>query len=330
MGSSSLILANPWFLLLGLLIPALSLLRGRYGASASVTFSSIHIMKAIGASVTARPGRWHLAWFFIPLALAVFALSRPQLARTYDVVKESGIEMIVAIDISRSMDADDFSIGGRRATRLTAAKKVTRDFIEGRPTDRIGLVAFAGRPYLASPLTMDHDWLIESMLRLRSGITEEGTAIGSAVAASARRLDKSRAKSKVIVLLTDGSNNSGNLTPQTAAELAKTLGIKVYTIAVGTHNMARIPLQRGSVVRQEFDEQTLIDIANLTDGKYFKAQDTRALEGVFAAIDELEKTEINRKTIVEAEELYPWFVGIALLGSLLILIARDTFARALP
>jgi Ca-activated chloride channel family protein len=330
MGSSSFVLANPWYLLLGLLIPALSLLRGRFGATASVTFSSLHIMKAIGAPVTARPGRWHLAWFFLPLALSIFALARPQLARSYDEVKESGIEMIVAIDISRSMDADDFSIGGRRATRLTAAKKVTRDFIEGRPTDRIGLVAFAGRPYLASPLTMDHDWLVESMLRLRSGMTEEGTAIGSAVAASARRLDKSRAKSKVIVLLTDGSNNSGNLTPQTAAELAKTLGIKVYTIAVGTHNVTRIPLQRGSVVRQEFDEQTLIDIANLTDGKYFKAQDTRALEGVFAAIDELEKTEINRKTVVEAEELYPWFIAIALLVSLLILIARDTFARALP
>lgn len=321
---------NPWFLLLLLLIPALSLIRGRYGASAAVTFSTLHIMRTMGRRVTGSPGSWHWAWYFVPLALCIIAMARPQLARTYEEIRESGIEMIVAIDISRSMDADDFAIGGRRATRLTAAKKVTRDFIKGRPTDRIGLVAFAGRPYLASPLTMDHTWLVQSMLRLHSGMTEEGTAIGSAVAASARRLDKSDAKSKVIVLLTDGSNNSGNLTPQTAAELAKTLGIRVYTIAVGTHGMTRIPLQRGSVVRQEFDEQTLVDIANVTNGKFFKAQDTSALEGVFEAIDTLEKTEVNRKTVVEAKDIYPWLLAVALGGSLLLLIARDTFARTLP
>ncbi|MEM9281966.1 MAG: VWA domain-containing protein [Verrucomicrobiota bacterium] len=328
--NSSFVLASPWFLLLALLIPALSLLRGRNGAVASITFSSIAAMRPFGANVAAKAGRWHWAWTFIPLALCIVGLSRPQLARTYEEIKESGIEMIVAIDISRSMDADDFAIGGRRATRLSAAKKVTRDFIQGRPTDRIGLVAFAGRPYLASPLTMDHDWLIESMLRLHSGMTEEGTAIGSAVAASARRLDQSDAKSKVVVLLTDGSNNSGNLTPQTAAELAKTLGIRVYTIAVGTHGLTRIPLQRGSVVRKEFDEQTLIDIADTTNGKYFKAQDTSALAGVFAAIDELEKTEVNRKTVVEAKELYPWFVAAAVAGALFLFISRDTFARSIP
>ncbi|MFV1994136.1 MAG: VWA domain-containing protein [Verrucomicrobiales bacterium] len=327
----NLLIASPWYLLLLLLLPLVAWLRARRGLHAAVAFSSLHILRDLGSRVRSRPRGLQLSWILLPLLLSVLAMARPQLATVYETIKESGVEMIVAIDISRSMLVEDFTIGGARVTRLQAAKKVTREFIEGRETDRIGMVAFAGRPYLASPITLDHNWLIESMDRVRIGLVEDGTAIGSAIAASARRLDNRKAESKVIVLLTDGANNSGNLTPSTAAQLAKTLGIKVYTIAVGTHGQHRIPMPRGTaVIRQEFDEETLKTIAEISDGEYFRAQDTSSLERIFRIIDELEKSEISRRTTVETEELYPWLLGSAFFSSLFLFVARDTFARKLP
>lgn len=327
----NVIFADPWWFLLLLLVPVIALLRGREGARAAVTFSSLHLVKTLGSPVRSRPRAWRNTWIFLPLTLTVTAMARPQLATIFEEIKESGIEMIVAIDVSRSMLIDDFNIGGTRVNRLQAAKKVTREFIEGRPNDRIGIVAFAGRPYLASPITLDHEWLIDSMDRVIVGLVEDGTAIGSAIAAGSRRLDRRESVSKIIVLLTDGASNSGNLTPRTAAQLAKTLGIKIYAIAVGTYGQHPIPMPQGNVVvRQEFDEETLKDIAKITDGEYYRAQDTSNLERIFGIIDQLEKTEISRRTTVETQDLYSWFLAAAFLLSLFLFIGRDTFARRLP
>ena len=327
----NIILASPWWLLLLALLPVITYLCGREGTSAAVTFSSLHLVRDLGPPVHARAGRFRSAWIFIPLALAIVAMARPQRAISQEEIKESGIEMIMALDISRSMLVDDFFIGGTRVTRLQAARKVTKDFIDGRPADRIGLVAFAGRPYLASPITLDHDWLLDSMARVKIGMVEDGTAIGSAVAACAKRLDPREAKSKVIVLLTDGASNSGNLTPKTAAQLAKTLGIKIYAIAVGTHGPHRVPTPQGAtVISQEFDEGTLKEIAAISGGAFYRAQDTDNLERIFDIIDNLEKTELSRRTIVKTHDIYPWFLGAAFLASLFLFIGRDTFARRSP
>ncbi len=325
------VFADPWYFLLLLLVPAVLLLQGRHGARAAVAFSSLHIARQIGTPVRASISGLRFSWILLPLTLTIFGMARPQTLKVTETIKESGVEMIAAIDISRSMLVEDFTVSGTRVTRLQAAKKVMREFIQGRPHDRIGIVAFAGRPYLASPLTLDHNWLLDSMERVKIGIVEDGTAIGSAVAASARRLDKREAASKVVVLLTDGANNSGNLTPRTAAQLAKTLGIKVYTIAVGTHGEHMIPMPSGTaVIRQEFDEDTLKDIATISEGAYFRAQDTSSLKRIFGIIDKLEKTEISRHTSVEAKDLFPWLLGTAFFTGLFLFIARDTFARTLP
>ncbi|MCB1077035.1 MAG: VWA domain-containing protein [Verrucomicrobiae bacterium] len=326
-------LANPWALLLLLLIPLLAVLKGRKGQQGAIVFSSLHILHRLGPAAKVRAGGFRLALLFFALACIAVALSRPQSVRTTEAITESGIELIVAIDVSRSMqvDEDGFSIGGRRVNRLQAAKKVTRDFIAGRKTDRIGLVAFAGRPYLASPITLDHDWLEQSMQRIQIGLVEDGTAIGSAIAAAAKRLDKRPAKSKVIVLLTDGVNNAGQLSPIIAAKMAKTLGIKIYTIAVGGYGDFIIQTPQGPQrLVQEFDEETLKQIAQIADGAYFRAKDTSALEKVFALIDDLEKTEVRRKITVHAREWYQYPAAAALVLGLLSLVGGETFWRRFP
>ena len=324
-------LAYPWALLLLLAIPLLAILRGRTGQQAAVVFSSLHIVKQLGPAAKARAGGLRLALLFLALACIVLALSRPQSLRSRETITESGIELILAIDVSRSMQVEDFKIGGRNADRLQAAKKVTRDFIRGRETDRIGLLAFAGRPYLASPITLDHEWLEDNMSRVRIGLVEDGTAIGSAIAAAARRLDKRPARSKVIVLLTDGVNNAGQLSPVMAANLAKTLGIRIYTVAVGTYGDYVVQTPRGpQKLAQEFDEETLKQIAEIGNGEYFRAQDTGSLERIFNSIDEMEKTEIRRKVTVHAKELFHYPGAAALVLGLLSLVGGETFWRRYP
>ncbi len=324
-------LANPWLLLLWLLIPVLAVLKGRHGSPASVQFSSLHILRRLGRQARSKAGGLRIALLYLSLALLIFALARPQKVRSSVKRTESGVEMIVAIDVSRSMQAEDFFIGGRKVNRLQAAKKVTRDFIRGRESDRIGLVAFAGQPYLVSPLTLDHEWVESNMSQVQIGTVEDGTAIGSAVGAAAKRLDKRESKSKVIVLLTDGVNNSGTLQPETAAKLAKTLGIRIYTIAVGTYGNHIISTPNGpQPLSQEYDEETLQAMATISEGAYFRAQDTDSLEKIFASIDKLEKTELSTQVMRDVEELFPWFALSALVFGLLSMVADETFSRRLP
>ncbi len=327
--------ASPHWLWLLLLLPVIALLRGRRGSGPSVAFSSLHLLRQIAKPGRSAVGALSGALPWVTATLVIFALARPQHVSSHDTISASGIEIMIAIDVSLSMSIEDFNVGAETVNRITVAKKVTRDFIAGRPSDRIGIVAFAGRPYVPGPLTLDHDWLQQTLTeQVTIGLVEDGTAIGSALGAAARRLDSHNpdVKSKIVVLLTDGSNNSGNFTPLGAAELARSLGIKVYTIAVGTDGFHRIPLpsRQGQYlpgVRQEFDLELMQKIAEMTNGKFFRAQDTRALEEIFKTIDSMEKTEIKRLTHTDVEERFVWFVIAALVTGTVGLIFRLTLAR---
>ncbi len=333
LAESSFRMVHPWALALLLLIPLLAMLRARSGNEGAVVFSSLHILERLGPTTRGRAGGFRLASLFLSLACLFVALSRPQWIDRTEEVLESGVELILAIDVSRSMLVEDFTIEERRANRLQAAKKVTRDFIRGRGSDRIGIVAFAGRPYLVSPLTHSKTWLEgpTGLGRVQIGLVEDGTAIGSAIAASSRRLDRRSAKSKVIVLLTDGVNNAGRLSPIEAAKLAKTLGIRIHTIAVGTYGDYIVPTPMGPQrLRQEFDEETLKEIARIGEGEYFRAQDTSGLERIFGLIDQMEKTEIRRRTRIESEEWFHWFAVAGLVFGLLTMAGEETFWRRFP
>ena len=325
--------ATPLWLLLLLLIPLLAVLRGAQGAQPSVNFSSVQILRGISSVSRAKPGNVLPSIVYLCLAFCSVALARPQHISTHEQVRASGIEIVLAMDLSLSMGIEDFVIGGKRVNRLSAAKRVTRQFIEGRPNDRIGLVAFAGRPYVPCPLTLDHDWLMQSLDRLELGTIEQGTAIGSAIGSATARLDQRDSRSKIVVLITDGASNSGNLTPQDAARIAKTLKIKIYPIAVGTPGMHEIPLPRTSRrlrARQEFDLETLQAVAEISDGKSYLAEDTDALEAIFRTIDKLEKTEVFRRTTIEARDLFHWFLWPAAALLLISMILRQTVLRTTP
>ncbi len=269
-------------------------------------------------------------------------MARPQKVRTYDEVKTEGITIALTVDVSRSMLIEDFYIGGRPVNRLVAAKRVMRDFIRGRTSDRIGIVAFSGAPYYPCTLTLDHEWLETNIERVQIGVMEDGTAIGSGIAAAANRLAKEdetaktlrqKSPSKVIILLTDGANNSGKLSPQDAARLAATLGIKIYTIAIGTpgvHSFIDLNGQIATSGRQEFDEATLQEVARIGNGTFYRAQDLQALTEIFKTIDELEKSEIKKKNIVETDELYHWPLYAALLLLILGLLIGQIILRGAP
>jgi Ca-activated chloride channel family protein len=323
---SGLSFAQPKFLWLLLLIPALAWLKGKVGGTPGVLFSTTSTVAKIGGRRRSRAGDFLTGLLFLALACLILGLARPQLGKTVTRTQASGVDIMLVMDVSRSMLAEDFTIGGQRANRLEAVKRVTEQFIAARPNDRIGIVAFAGRPYLVSPLTLDHDWLRQNLDRTRIGLVEDGTAIGSALAAASNRLKDKEAKSKIVVLLTDGDNNAGRVTPLTAAEAAKALGIKVYTIGSGTRGNAPFPFVDPfgrTVYRQipvEFNEDSLREIADMTGGIYFRATDTQSLQRIFAEIDELEKSKVEVQQVAQYRDLFPWFV---LVGT--VLLAAETF-----
>lgn len=315
--------AQPGWLLL--LLPALLLLalrRGK-GSESAVVFPNLSILVSLGRRVRRLPWNLGLPLVFVALFCSIFAMARPVWRNEYQSRSASGIDIMVAFDVSLSMDIDDFVDGGVRARRIDVAKKVVDDFITRRPEDRMGLVAFAGRPRDASPITLDHQWLRRSLNELRLNdrndmgtIKEQGTAIGSALAAAAVRLEARDAKSKIIVLITDGASNSGKISPIEAAEHAKTLGIKIYTVAIGTTE-GRVDQSIMRFPYQEFDLPTLRKIATLTGGEHYWAQDLAALQQTFTTIDNLEKTDAKSLTVIDDTELFPWFVSAALLAALI-------------
>ena len=328
--------AHPWLLLLLLLLPLLALLAGARGNAPAVTFSSLAPLRASGKVRRAKRGSILLSLLLLGLALLIVALARPQLGRTLSRVQASGIDIVLAIDVSRSMMAEDLSIGNQRANRLEAVKSVTQKFIEARPNDRIGITCFAGRPYLVSPLTLDHDWLLQNLERVKIGLVEDGTAIGSAIASAANRLKDKEAKSKIIVLLTDGDNNAGKITPAFAAEAAKALGIKIYTIGAGTRGFAPMPVQDmfGRTmyrnVKVEVDEETLKKIAEVSGGQFYRATDTKTLNQIFEQIDKLEKSTVELSQYKQYRDLFPWFLasGFGLLA--LQVVLAQSVGRRLP
>jgi Ca-activated chloride channel family protein len=243
---------------------------------------------------------------------------------------------MILLDVSRSMLAEDYSIGGDRASRIEVVKQVTEKFIQNRPNDRIGIIAFAGRPFLVSPLTLDHNWLLANLSRLQIGLTEDGTAIGSALVSAANRLRDLKAKSRVIILLTDGDNNAGKVPPFTAAEAAAGIGIRIYTIGAGTNGLVPFPEtdRFGNKFYTEeympFQEDTCRTIAKIGHGEFFRAIDTRSMQDIFASIDRLEKTETSVQKIENYDDLFPWFVGVGLSLIGISTVLGETVWRRIP
>src|ERR1700731_4841317 len=337
--------AHPWLLLLLLAIPLLAYLRGKRGAAAALTFSSTATLPALGKQSAPRAGKILRTLLLAALAIFVIALARPQLGKSLTQIEASGIDIMLVLDVSGSMLTKDFTIGGEQATRIDAIREVTRKFIEARPNDRIGIIAFAGRPYVVSPMTLDHDWLLKNLERVKVGLVEDGTAIGSGIAAAANRLNDKRSKSHVIVLLTDGENNTGKIPPNTAAEAIKALKIHFYAIGAGINGIAPTPVfnpQNGKPLtdmfgnimyqneRVHFNEAGLKEVAKIADGQFFRATNMKSLEQIFQDIDRMEKTTVMVKKYQEYRDLFPGCImaGCALLVAQMLL--SQTLWKKLP
>ncbi|GAB6123959.1 VWA domain-containing protein [Dysgonomonas termitidis] len=266
----------------------------------------------------------------VAIALVIIVLARPQSVNSSDVSNSEGIDIVMALDISGTMMAQDFS-----PTRLEAAKKVAAEFINDRPNDRIGLVIFGGESFTQCPLTTDHKVLLNLLTEVKFGMIEDGTAIGLGLANSVNRLKDSKSKSRVVILLTDGSNNAGQIAPLTAAELAASYDIRVYTIGIGSRgtSTARIMTPYGLQTMQvsgDFDERTLTEIAAITKGQYFRATDNTSLSAIYDEIDQMEKTHISVNTVTKRKELYLPFAIFALALVGLELVLRRTWLRNIP
>lgn len=326
---------HPYVLLGLLLLPLLAWLRGRRGRSPAFVYSSVRLLAGLSSVRKTRAGQFLAALRYLALGLLIFALSQPRLTKTETTVKASGVDIVVAIDMSGSMESEDFVVGGQRVNRLNMAKMVLEKFIEQRPNDRIGLVCFGGRAYIAAPLTLDHDFLLQNVERLRLHTIEDNTAIGSGLATAVNRLRDVKSKSKIVILMTDGQNNAGKIAPLTAAEAARALGVKVYTIGVGRQGVAPMPVMMfGRKVYQnvpvDIDEETLKQIADMTGGKYYRADDARKFQAIYAEIDKLEKSEAEVKKFARHRELFPWFVALGLSLLLAEVTLGQTVLRRLP
>lgn len=329
---SNISFANPGLLLLLLLIPVLAVwyyYRLQKNES-EVRYSTLLPFSAI--SFTLRERLRHLPFILqmAALTLLIIALARPRTTSKGEDVYSEGIDIVLAMDISGSMLAEDF-----QPNRIEAAKSVAQDFISGRINDRIGLVIFAGESFTQCPLTVDYAVLKNLIKKVKSGMIEDGTAIGMGLATAVNRLKESKAKSKVIILLTDGVNNRGEIDPVTAAQIAQTFGIRVYTVGVGTIGQAPYPVQtpfgtRYQMIPVDLDENSLTKIAEMTGGKYFRATDNRKLKAIYNEIDKLEKTKIEVRSYRHYQEL---FYPIATLAFFLLIVdvgISQTWLRKLP
>jgi len=325
---------DPWWLLLGLVIPLLALIywlqNRRKVRSGTLVYSNLGPVKGIR-----NGGRYRHAMFALrsaALALLIVAMARPQAGQVEQEITTEGIDIVLTLDISSSMLAEDF----KPHNRLEAAKVVASDFIKGRTSDRIGLVVFAAKSFTQCPLTLDYGILLDFIRQVEIGMIEDGTAIGMAIATAASRLKDSKAESKVIILLTDGENNRGQLDPITAAKVAKAFGIRIYTVGMGRKGEALYPVDHPIFGRQyrrvpvKIDEKMLKEIARLTDGKYFRATDKSSLDNIFKEIDQLEKTKIEVEEYTRYEELFPRFLLAGLGLVFLEIVVSNTRFRKIP
>lgn len=345
--NTSFRLEQPWFLLLLALPPLLWFVGKRLQKPPVIRFAAARIF----AKATTFQSSWTKALcnalYYIGCSCLIVGLARPQFGVATSRVRTSGIDIMLLLDVSLSMLSEDFSIGSQRASRLEVVKQVTEKFISGRPDDRIGIIAFSGRAYLVSPLTLDHKWLIENLARLNlrrvgdqtalgPSLVEDGTAIGSALATGANRLRDKRAKSRVMVLLTDGDNNAGKIPPLTAAEAAAAIGIKIYTIGAGTNGLVPFPHSDGfgnTYYSQEympFKEDTCREIARIGGGVFFRAVDTKTLKEIFNQIDQFEKTDLEVQKYQNYQDIFGWLLaaGLCFLGATFVL--RETIWSKVP
>ncbi len=310
---------HPWWLLSLLIIPPLLLLRNIPGARFGIDFPSLGILSSVGSKPRELGGALSTLLLGLTLLACSIAMARPQWRDHLATRTASGIDILVALDVSESMKTDDFYEDNETGTfrirkqRVTAAKEVIERFIGQRPDDRIGLIAFGAKPYSVCPLTLDHSWLADRLRELEVGdLDSNGTAIGSAIAAATTRLNARDAKSKVMVLVTDGASNSGPLDPLQAARSSAPLGVRVYTIAIGTEE-GRLDPADIAQPRQEYDAPTLREIARTTGGEFFEASTMESLRDTFSNIDNLEESDVARAPAFESRELHRWFLGSAFL-----------------
>ena len=328
-------LATPTLLFLLLLVPLYVFVELRYrrGRRPAVRFPDVAVAKQISGKLVHWKRYLRMAMRALVLILLVFALARPQAGSGTESVLSEGIDIVLAIDVSGSMKAEDF----KPKNRLAVAKEVVADFITGRTSDRIGMVVFAADSFTQCPLTLDYNVLLGLLDSVEIGmIDERRTAIGMAVATAANRLRESDAESRVVILLTDGRSNAGEIDPITAAQAAAALDIKIYTIGAGTPEGGLVPVddpirgRRYLRVENDIDEETLQKIASLTGGRYFRATSEGMLATIYERIGELEKTKIEVKHFTTYEELAPRLMLMALVVLLLELLAGATISRGLP
>jgi Ca-activated chloride channel family protein len=331
-----MILRYPWLLLLLLLVPVVLYLRYGRRRRAAMRFSDGGQIAQLPPSFTVLAQPVLPVLYGIGLVFAIIALARPQKGLEESSIRAEGIDIVLCIDVSTSMLAEDFSSGGKAINRLDASKEVMDRFIKSRTYDRIGLVAFAALPFTMAPLTLDHGWLLQQVQKIETGVLPDGTAIGSGLASAVNRLRESEGKSKVVILLTDGVNNRGEISPLNAAKAAAALDIRVYTIGAGTDGMVRMPVRdpfggtRYVRTPSEMDEPTLTQMAEMTGGQYFRARDFDGLRRIYEEIDRLEKTEFNIDQYRYFEERFMPFLWIAVAALVLEKLLALTRLGRLP
>lgn len=325
---------DPWLFLLLAIIPLL-IYRTLKNRPATFHFSSLGSLKTLHRRGVGFLAAIPLILRCLAIALLVTALARPQEGRKSTEILSAGVDILLAIDTSGSMRAMDFEKNHQPVDRLTVVKNVVSEFIDSREFDRMGMVVFGNEAFTQCPLTLDHDILHSFLDKLQIGVAGDSTAIGSAIGISVKRLKDLKSKSKVIILLTDGRNNVQNITPFQAAEIAKTYGIKIYTVGVGTKGQAPFPMntpfgQKMLMQRVSIDEDSLKKIAEQTGGRYFRATDSDSLKQIYAQIDSLEKSEVKWIDHSEYRELFPLFLIPALLLVLTETILTQTRLRRVP
>lgn len=299
-------------------------------SEASVQISSIGKLRKMPQTLRLKFRHLPFILRILTITSLIFAIARPQTSSSWSAETTEGIDIMMSMDISGTMQADDL-----RPNRIEGAKTVASEFIVSRPNDNIGLVVFAAESFTLCPLTIDHNVLLNLFSGIKYGMIEDGTAIGLGLANAVNRVKEGKSKSKVVILLTDGSNNQGDIAPITAAEIAKTFGIRVYTIGIGSHGMVNLPVPtpfgvQYQQMKSEFDEVTLKQIADKTGGKYFRAKNNRELREIYQEIDKLEKTKIDVKQFNNKTELFYLFGLLSFLFLFVEILLKNSWLRSAP
>jgi Ca-activated chloride channel family protein len=338
----------PWVLALLALLPVYAFLRGRIGKLSALRFPSADIARAAGAAARSAAGRLLLFLRLLTVGFCIVAVAGPRFANERTETQASGVDIMLVLDMSWSMMSLDMMAGTTEAdTRFGIASAVLEDFVSKRPNDRIGLTVFSGVPYLASPLTLNHEWLVQNLHRLHIGtIRELGTAIGDAIASAAKRLQSIKdAKSRIIILLTDGDNNKGEIDPLPAAEVAAAVGAKIYTIGIGIEEPCRLPafdVDTGklrhdingqlipTIVLQPANYTVLGEMAKISKGRFYRATNRKELQNIYNEIDRLEKTDVKMRRYLTFVPLFQWPLLAAIALFILELILAGTRYRRVP